>query len=271
MVSNEVERRRWNNAEMVASWPRREAFTDQVTPYLLNVADPQPGERVLEIGSGGGKAALALAAAVRPAGKVVGADISQGMVELATSRAAEAKARNVRFAVTDVQVNKITGGPFDLAVSQFGVMFFDDPVAAFSNIRKHLKPGGRLVFACWQPMKRQKWALGPVLAPFVPPTPPPDRGKLPTGPFSLADPRATRAKLLAAGFSEVVRMPRQLVVRTERGALSNESQLRSSGVPPGRMEEARVAVDRYVQRFVERSGDVRFEINFQFFTAKNPG
>lgn len=270
MTSNEVERRRWNNAEMVASWPSRETFTDRVTPYLLEAAIPGPGERILDVGCGGGRAAIAAAAMAQPGGRVVGADISQGMVDLATSRATQAKAKNVRFVVTDVQADKIAGGPFDLAISQFGVMFFDDPVAAFANIRTHLKPAGRLVFACWQPMKRQKWFLGPVLAPFVPPPPPPERGKSPTGPFSLADPRATRAKLLEAGFSDVVRMPRQLVVRAERSALGDAAMLASSGVPAARLAEATLAMDRYISNFVERAGNVRFEINFQIFTAKNP-
>ena len=255
---------------MVASWPSRETFTDRVTPYLLEAANPQPGERVLDIGCGGGKAAIEATAVVQPGGRVVGADISQGMVELATSRATQAKAKNVRFVATDVQTDKIAGGPFDLAMSQFGVMFFDDPVAAFANIRMHLKPGGRLVFACWQPMKRQKWFLGPVLAPFVPPPPPPERGKSPTGPFSLADPRATRAKLLDAGFSEVVRSPRQLVVRAERSALGDVTLLSSSGVPTAKLAEATLAMNRYIQNFVERTGYVRFEINFQIFSAKNP-
>lgn len=151
---NEVERRRWNDELMVARWPKRERFTDQVVPHVVNALQPAAGEKVLDIGAGGGKLSLAIAEKVRPGGKVLGADISDGMVNLATGRAGEAKAKGVSFMAADVQVDKVPGGPFDAAVSQFGVMFFDEPVTAFTNIRKHLKKGGRIAFACWQGPRR---------------------------------------------------------------------------------------------------------------------
>lgn len=179
-MANEFEYRRWNDEQMVAGWSKRERFTDRVVPHV--VAALQPGERVLDVGSGGGKLSIAIGEAVGGRGKVTGADISAGMVAMATERATDANAKNVSFLRADVQSESVPGGPFDAMTSQFGVMFFDEPVAAFSNIRRQLKPGGRIAFACWQPMARNTWFPGPAIAPFVPPPPPPAPGKSPTAP-----------------------------------------------------------------------------------------
>ena len=112
------------------------------------------GERVLDVGCGGGRTSLAAGEAVGMAGYVVGADISEPLRALADRRAQEAGAKNVSFRQVDMQTDTVPGGPFDVALSQFGVMFFDEPVTAFGNIRAHLKPGGRLAFACWQTGER---------------------------------------------------------------------------------------------------------------------
>ena len=125
----------------------------------------------------------------------MGADISAPLLELARARGEAQGARNVSFVVADVQRETVPGGPFDAAVSQFGVMFFDEPETAFANIRRQLVGGGRLGFACWRAPDLNPWFPGPALAGIVPPPPPPAPGKSPTHPFSLADPEHT------AGFS----------------------------------------------------------------------
>jgi SAM-dependent methyltransferase len=140
--ANEFERRRWNDESWAALWPRRERLTDKVTEYLLAALALRAGERVLEVGSGGGKAALAAAEAVGGKGAVVGADLSAPLNRLAEQRVSEAGAGNVMFCLADVQTDTVEGGPFDAAMSQFGVMFFDEPIVAFSNIHAHLE-------ACW--------------------------------------------------------------------------------------------------------------------------
>lgn len=269
-MANETERRRWSDADQVAGWHKREGFTNRVTPYIVAAAAPQPGERVLEIGPGGGKLSLAIAPLVQPRGSVTGADISQGMVEWATSRAAEAKVKNVAFTLADVQTETVQGGPFDLAVSQFGVMFFDEPQVAFANIARQLKPGGRIVFACWQTQAKNTWHTGKVLAPFAPPPRPLDPGKSPTGPFSLGDARKTRTLLGAAGFVDVSRAARRIIVVTDEDAIRDPLQVSALRLEGPRKAEAEDAMERHFAQFRLPGGKSRFELNFQVFTAKTP-
>src|SRR5215469_17165157 len=117
--SNESERRRWNDCAWAAAWPKRERLTTAVTDVLLDQAQLQPGDAVLDIGTGGGVAALA-AARVVSEGRVVGADISAPLIELAVSRAESTGATNASFVVADLQHDAVPGEPFDAAISQFG-------------------------------------------------------------------------------------------------------------------------------------------------------
>jgi SAM-dependent methyltransferase len=162
---------------------------------------PAPGERILDIGCGGGQTTLAIAERVGAAGAVTGADISRPMLELARRRA-EGRA-NLRFVEADAQVHAFEAGAFDAVFSRFGVMFFSDPTAAFANIRRALKPGGRMVFVCWAPLAENPWMSTPAMAAakHLPAGPPPD----PTapGPFAFADPERVRGILEAAGFAGV--------------------------------------------------------------------
>jgi SAM-dependent methyltransferase len=268
--ANEFERRRWNDERWAAVWPRRERLTDKVTGYLLAAVALRPGERVLEVGSGGGKAALAAADAVGSTGAVVGADLSAPLNQLAEQRARALGAGNVRFCLADVQTDKLEGGPFDVAMSQFGVMFFDEPVIAFANIRAHLKPDGRIVFACWQSSEQNPWFFAPAVAPFVPPPPPPEPGKSQTGPFALADPEQTSAILHAAGFTDVGRTPHEIEVEVPEDSIVDEAQLAFMGVPEEKLSAARAAVNHHMQRFRIDTQLSRFPLGFQIFQAGNP-
>ncbi|MEO8541273.1 MAG: class I SAM-dependent methyltransferase [bacterium] len=267
-MANEIERKRWNDERQVANWYKRERFTDRVTPHVVAALSPKAGERVLDIGAGGGKLSLAIAGLVGAKGHVTGADISAGMVEWATGRAKEVGTTNVSFLQADVQSEPVPGGPFDAATSQFGVMFFDEPTVAFTNIRKQLKPGGRIAFACWQPAARNTWNAGPVLAPFVPRPPAPPEGKSATGPFALGEPRATRALLTGAGFVDIQRVPKQLVVVTPGESIADEQQVVSMGVPTEQQDAARAAMAKHYARFLRSDGLSRFELNIQIFSAR---
>ena len=270
MESNEVERRRWNDEHWAAAWPKRERLTDSVTAFVLDAAALLPGERVLDVGCGGGRTSLAAARLVGSEGAVVGADLSTPIAALAQRRAADANAENVTFRVVDMQVETVEGGPFDVALSQFGVMFFDEPVAAFENIRAHLRPGGRLVFACWQSMERNPWFFALAIADLLPPPPPPAPGKSLTGPFSLADPEQTAGTLRSAGFADVRQTAHEIAVELPQDSIVDEAQLTVMGVPPDRLAQAQTAVDDYMRRFALSPELSRFPLAFQVFEAVNP-
>ncbi len=265
--TNGAERRRWNDARWAAVWPKRERLTDQVTAFVLAAASLQAGERVLDVGSGGGKLSLAAARVVGPAGAVVGADLSVPLTKLAAARASEAGAENVAFRVADVQTDPVEGGPFDAALSQFGVMFFDEPLTAFRNIRAQLKPGGRLAFACWQANERNPWFFGSAIAELLPPPLEPAPGKSATGPFSLADPERTAGLLRAAGFDDVRRSAHELSVDAPPESIVDDVQFVLMGVPAATLPAVRAAADEHLHQFVLSPGLSRFPLAFQVFEA----
>lgn len=194
----------WNAAGGEAWADAHEALERQIRPLgeaALAALAPQAGERIIDIGCGAGATSLALAAAVGPAGRVVGVDVSRPLLAIAEARGA--RAPNLRFIEADAQTHGFDHGGFDAAFSRFGVMFFADPAAAFANIRAALKPGGRLAFVCWRSLAENGWMAVPLAAalPQLPPLPPPDPEA--PGPFALADRARIEAILDSAGFAEV--------------------------------------------------------------------
>lgn len=155
-------------------------------------------------------------------------------------------------------------------MSQFGVMFFDEPLAAFRNIHSSLRPGGRLTFACWQSADANPWFFAHALAEFVPPAPPPAPGKSPTGPFTLADPVETRALLEAAGFTRVRRSAHELETDLPASESFDVAQLAFIGVSAEALPDAVDAVSRYMTRFRLDDSTSRFPLAFQTFSALRP-
>jgi SAM-dependent methyltransferase len=165
----------------------------------------QPGETVLDVGCGTGGTTLELAKRVGASGAAVGADIALGMVERARENAALADTANASFVHADAQVHDFGADRFDAAYSRFGVMFFTDPVAAFSNIRRGLRADGRLSFACWQNVFANEWMLVPGAAAMTElgaALPPVADANAP-GPFSLSDPDRVISVLTDSGFHDV--------------------------------------------------------------------
>jgi SAM-dependent methyltransferase len=264
---NEAERRRWNDDYWASVWPKREVLTSAVTDVLLTQLHLREAERVLDVGSGGGVATFAAAEQVGPRGAAVGADISAPLVALARERAATRHAANVSFCVADVQRDPIVGAPFDVALSQFGVMFFDEPVTAFANLRRQLVPGGRLGFACWQAVERNPWFVGPALAGYVPPPEPPAPGKSPTGPFSLSDPDHVGQILADAGWTAAERSTHELIASVDEDAIVDDGQLAFLGVPERSLDGARRAVDERLRVLRDGEGRLRAPLSVQIFTA----
>ena len=196
------------NAQVGETWVAQQDRLDrQLSPLGLTAMaalDLAADERVIDIGCGCGQTSLELAGEVGADGSVLGVDISAPMLEVARRRAAEAGLGNVQFLEADGQTHPFKSGGADALFSRFGVMFFEDPPAAFANLRKALRPGGRLAFVCWRPMTENQWMLLPLQAALkhVPPPPPPDDPFAP-GPFAFADPERVRGILTAAGFTGV--------------------------------------------------------------------
>lgn len=192
--------------DMGDKWNRHlQQFENMIAPIgdaTLRLAALQPGERVLDIGCGGGNTTLQIAASVGPRGEAVGLDISHALVDTAKKRARDAGVVQAHFACVDAATATLSRTGFDVLYSRFGVMFFNDPVAAFRNLRGMLAAPARLAFCCWAAPAENPWVArqSEIIARYVT-LPPPD----PTapGPFAFADQARTRAILEQAGFRDV--------------------------------------------------------------------
>jgi ubiquinone/menaquinone biosynthesis C-methylase UbiE len=170
----------------------------------LRLAQPQPGQRVLDIGCGFGDATQQIAGLVGATGEVLGVDAAPRFIEAANQDAEEAGIGNVRFAVADIETTTFTER-FDLAFSRMGTMFFANPVAALRNVRKALLPGGGLVMVVWRAKVENDWLYRPqtITERFVTKPEEYDEPTCGPGPFSMANADTTSGILLSAGFEDI--------------------------------------------------------------------
>ena len=204
MPANEDQIKFWNDKagqDWTELQERMDANLSGIHAALMAFAAPAPGMAILDVGCGTGTTSMALARIAGPKGMVAGVDISRPMLGLARQRAGQAGLK-IAFAEADAAVQPFAP-EHDLIFSRFGVMFFDDPAAAFANMKTALKPGGRLAFACWRTPPENPWASAPLAAakPFLPEQPPPD--PLAPGPFAFAVPGRVKDILGKAGFGGI--------------------------------------------------------------------
>lgn len=224
----------WNGdsgQRWVASADRRDAVLAPIAELLLDEAAIQRGEVVLDIGCGCGATSLAAAAATGPDGTVVGLDLSEPMLDVARRRAIAAGIGHLQLRQGDAQLHRLEQ-TFDVAISRFGTMFFDDPTAAFANLSRHLRPGGRLCIVTWQPLVANQWLTVPGAALLRYGTLPEPEGPSTPGMFAQADPAAVRSVLSDAGFVGIDSTPRTVPIRL--GATIDEAVDHLADSGPGR-------------------------------------
>ncbi|TNC09333.1 class I SAM-dependent methyltransferase [Methylobacterium terricola] len=196
------------NGDVGERWATMQAELDRVfaplTDALLAGAALRPGERVLDIGCGCGETALLAAGRIGPSGAVAALDVSRPM--LARAQARPASGAPIAWIEADAQIHAFAA-EHDVVLSRFGVMFFEDSLAAFANLRRALRPGGRLAVLCWRTLSENAWvnvARRAVLS--VVPEPAPSPPEAP-GPFRFADGDALTDVLDRAGFARAAVTP----------------------------------------------------------------
>ena len=204
------------NAETIEAWDgplyeRFVRFRSIVTAGLgnhgeaaLELYPPQPGQRVIDVGCGFGDTTQRIAGLLGPKGHAVGVDVAPRFIEDAVRETAELGISNASFEVADVQTDDL-GGPYDMAFSRMGVMFFNAPVPALRNVRAALVPGGRLCMVVWRSkaandvLSIPEQAVAALLGDH-------DKGEHVTcgpGPFSMASADVVGDQLTAAGFRDI--------------------------------------------------------------------
>jgi SAM-dependent methyltransferase len=204
------------NAEAIQAWDgplfdRWIKFRHIVTAGLaahgdvaLALVPPQEGQRVLDIGCGLGDTTQQIAALVGATGEAVGVDAAANFIETAAAEASEAGVENTRFLVADVQTDPLEG-PYDMAFSRMGTMFFISPVAALRNVRQSLVPGGRLAMAVWRRREDNLWMYRAqqIVESIVQKPEEHDEPTCGPGPFSMANADTVTEQMIHAGFEDI--------------------------------------------------------------------
>ncbi|MFF4166049.1 class I SAM-dependent methyltransferase [Streptomyces sp. NPDC001741] len=254
---NTAQAEAWNGyegAQWARSQERWDAVNDGFNQPLLDAAAIAETDSVLDIGCGAGRTTR-LAARRAGLGRALGLDLSAPMLEKARESALREGVENAFFVQGDAQVHPLEAEGFDAALSRYGMTFFTDPVAAFSNLRRALRPGGRLAFVCAAEAEANEWleALASLkgILPF-------DGFGRPGGPgmFSLTDPDRIRGLLTAGGFTDVDVRRVEVPGKWGADALDAATFLLDSGpgrhlldqVTPPERDEARQALTAVLER-----------------------
>jgi SAM-dependent methyltransferase len=280
-----------SNADQIAEWngalgerwaqlqQQTEAFLAPFGEAALAAAKPVRGERVVDVGCGCGDTSIALAQVVGPAGAVVGVDVSRPMLAVARERGEALGLAQLNFVEADATDMRLPT-PASLAYSRFGVMFFADPVTAFSNIRGNLVRGGRMAFICWRHPRDNPWAMTPLVAArhAIGAAPPPADLNAP-GPFAFWDAARLQTILADAGFSAIGIMPfdADVFLGTDpRDAAESAARIGPLSrlvreVGAERLPEILVAVEAALRPFQSTDGSVRLKGGTWLVEARAPG
>src|SRR4051794_36542068 len=238
-----------------------DARSAELTARMLRLADPRPGERVVDLACGPGGTGMAAAPLVAPGGDVVLSDVAPEMVEIAAGRARRAGLGNVSARVLDLEAIDEPDGSFDVALCREGLMLVGDPGQAAAEIRRVLRPGGRAAIAVWAAAEHNPWLgliAGSLSAALGQPVPPPGTPH----PFSLGAPGQLEAVLSGAGLTDV--RVEQLAL-PYRGAsaeswwdgrigLAGPLAQRARTLPPGVVAKARTRAHGAVGAFETHEG-----------------
>jgi ubiquinone/menaquinone biosynthesis C-methylase UbiE len=277
-----------SNADQVAYWngaagqrwtdrqESQDALLAPVTDALVARAQVAAGEHVIDVGCGCGGTTIELARRVGPAGHVLGIDISAPML----GRARERVPPDLRleFVLADATVHAFEPECADLLFSRFGVMFFAEPERSFANMRRALKPGARLAFACWREPRANPWMMLPLQeayrhVPRLPEMAPDD-----PGPFAFASPDRVRGILSKAGFSSIALEPIDLALDVAggggldvavEGALGMGPASRALEGQPSDLQDAAARSIRAALAPFENNGSVRLPAAIWIVTARN--
>lgn len=278
---NAAQWKNWNEIsgpKWVRLGARMESRLGGVTELLFARAAPRPGERVLDIGCGLGSTTLPLAERVGAGGHVLGIDLSEPMLAVARERVAAAGLNQVTLLRADAQIHPFPDARFDLVISRFGVMFFADPFAAFTNLRRALRPGGRLCCAAWADIAdNPHWAIPHAIAlrHLGPAKPRPPRTP---GPLAFSDRDYVRSILEAAGFVDIAVNAEPVFLHGT--SLAEEAELACLIGPSGALVEekrpdaasrAALEADIATALAAQTGGDVaRLPARLVMMTARNP-
>jgi len=265
-----VTKEAWQDASG-QKWARQQERTDaQLGPLgllAIQALDARGGERVLDVGCGAGQTLLQLAERVAPDGWVTGLDVSGPLVEQARQRVTRTGQDRIDVVLGDAETMRLPPPAYDALFSRFGVMFFQDPAAAFANLAAALRPGARLSFLCWQSLQRNPWAFEPLqavrsLAPDQPALEMLSSDK--PGPFRFADPDLVRGYLTRAGLRDIAIAPHETPMliggaRTVDEAVDFAMEIGPaarfvSELPPERRDQARPVLARVFEPALSADG-----------------
>jgi SAM-dependent methyltransferase len=235
MSTNQAQIEFWNGPaaqRWVTEQERLDRAFGPIDELGLERAAPRAAERVVDVGCGCGASTLRLAERVGPEGRVLGIDVSAPMLARARERA---RAMGwIEFREGDAAEHRFAGDA-DLVYSRFGSMFFVDPPAAFANLRKALRPGGRLCLVCWRSADDNPWFQIPLRAAetVVAPLPPAEPGA--PGPFAFAAEDRLRDVLERAAFTSVAVERRDLPICASSTGLAEAVEFALRAGPVARM------------------------------------